>query len=120
MKEGVYWRVVEGSEPVLCLVGPDRGSETEVRTMGTLYYFRSWNRTLKKAGFVPVPGPDELIRMRNRLSERKTVHEWLNSQGIPDAEGTGKPMCLLRRLAVALGIAPHLPADGGSTPEVET
>lgn len=44
-----------------------------------------------------------------KLSERKTVHEWLNMLGVPDTETTGKRMCLLRRLAVALGIAPHKP-----------
>ncbi len=42
-----------------------------------------------------------------KLSERKTVHEWLNSRGTPSVEATGKPMCLLRRLAVALDVAPH-------------
>lgn len=38
-----------------------------------------------------------------KLSERKTVHQWLNQLGIPDHEN-GKPLCLLRRLAVALKI----------------
>jgi hypothetical protein len=42
-----------------------------------------------------------------KLDERKTVHEWLNQIGIPDTEESGLPMCLLRRLAVALGIQPH-------------
>lgn len=41
-----------------------------------------------------------------KLSERKTVHEWLNGKGVPDKEH-GKPLCLLRRLAIALGIAEH-------------
>ena len=39
-----------------------------------------------------------------KLGERKTVHEWLNQKNIPCYEETGKPMCLLRRLAVALKI----------------
>ena len=43
-----------------------------------------------------------------KLDERKTVHEWLNQKGIPKEELTGKPMCLLRRLAVALEIQPYL------------
>lgn len=42
-----------------------------------------------------------------KLSERKTLHQWLNARGTPSVEATGKPMCLLRRLAVALGVAPH-------------
>lgn len=49
-----------------------------------------------------------------KLSERKTVHEWLNETGIPTEEETGKPMCLLRRLAVALGRAPHSPNEKSS------
>lgn len=44
---------------------------------------------------------------RRKLSERKTVHQWLNYRGAPSMEATGKPMCLLRRLAVALDVAPH-------------
>ena len=42
-----------------------------------------------------------------KLSERKTVHEWLNQIGAEDTEANGKPMCLLRRLAVELGIQPY-------------
>lgn len=42
-----------------------------------------------------------------KLTERKTVHQWLNTRGTPSIEATGKPMCLLRRLAVALDVAPH-------------
>ncbi len=38
-----------------------------------------------------------------KLSERKTVHEWLNLKGVPREE-MGKPICLLRRLAIALKI----------------
>ena len=38
-----------------------------------------------------------------KLSERKTVHEWLNSKGVPSEEN-GRPICLLRRLAIALEI----------------
>lgn len=51
----------------------------------------------------------EIDATRAKLSERKTVHQWLNQIGVPDREITGKRMCLLRRLAVALGIAPHEP-----------
>ena len=46
-----------------------------------------------------------------KLDERKTVHEWLNLKGVPSKELTGKPMCLLRRLAVALEIQPHSPYE---------
>ena len=42
-----------------------------------------------------------------KLSERKTVHLWLNDLNIPTHEATGKPMCLLRRLAVALKVSDH-------------
>ena len=35
-----------------------------------------------------------------KLSERKTVHEWLNAVGIPSQEN-GKQICLLRRLRMA-------------------
>lgn len=48
-----------------------------------------------------------LEKCNAKLAERKTVHEWLNSLGIPAQEDTGKHMCLLRRLAVALNIQPH-------------
>lgn len=50
---------------------------------------------------------EQLATASAKLSERKTVHEWLNSKGVPCKESTGKPMCLLRRLAVALGIQAH-------------
>ena len=46
---------------------------------------------------------DVLMRAESRLSERKTVHCWLNDQGVPKEE-YGKPLCLLRRLAIALDI----------------
>ena len=38
-----------------------------------------------------------------KISERKTVHQWLNAKGVPREEA-GKPICLLRRLAIALGV----------------
>lgn len=45
-----------------------------------------------------------------KLSERKTVHEWLNAKGVPATEN-GKPICLLRRLAIALEVSePAQPA----------
>jgi hypothetical protein len=34
-----------------------------------------------------------------KCAERKTVHEWLNDLGIARQE-SGKPLCLLRRLAI--------------------
>lgn len=42
-----------------------------------------------------------LIEARAKLSERKTVHEWLNDLGIPREEA-GKPICLLRRLSITV------------------
>jgi hypothetical protein len=36
-----------------------------------------------------------------KLSERKTVHEWLTAAGIPSEE-RGKPLCLLRRLRITV------------------
>lgn len=50
----------------------------------------------------PTPETDEA-----KLSERKTVHQWLNTKGTPSEED-GKPLCLLRRLAIALGIHDEL------------
>ena len=46
---------------------------------------------------------NQLDAANAKLSERKTVHEWLNAKGTPREEN-GKPLCLLRRLAIALGI----------------
>lgn len=50
---------------------------------------------------------DSLAAKEAKLSERKTVHEWLNQIGAADKEENGNPMCLLRRLAVQLGIQPY-------------
>ena len=50
--------------------------------------------------------PDRL-RDEAKLSERKTVHEWLNDAGIP-AEEYGKPICLLRRLRIAIDMLPQI------------
>jgi len=50
---------------------------------------------------------DSLAAKEAKLSERKTIHEWLNQIGAEDTEPNGKPMCLLRRLAVHLGIQPY-------------
>ncbi len=50
---------------------------------------------------------NEAEKNKAKLSERKTVHEWLNQIGAEDTEANGKPMCLLRRLAVQLGIQPY-------------
>jgi hypothetical protein len=36
-----------------------------------------------------------------KLSERKTVHQWLSNEGIPSEE-KGKPICLLRRISILL------------------
>lgn len=50
---------------------------------------------------------EKLEPMNAKLSERNTVHEWLNTKGTPREED-GKPLCLLRRLAIALGIHDEL------------
>jgi hypothetical protein len=42
---------------------------------------------------------EELAAAKAKLSERKTVHEWLNALDIPTVE-EGKPICLLRRLRI--------------------
>jgi len=54
------------------------------------------------------PGKRQAEQMQAAVhaEERKTVHEWLNKLGTPTHEKTGLPMCLLRRLAVQLGIQP--------------
>lgn len=57
----------------------------------------------------------ELEAAKVKLGERKTVHQWLNGLKIPTREATGKPMCLLRRLSVALKVSPH--AAPGIPPE---
>ena len=44
---------------------------------------------------------DELVKAQAKLSERKTMHQWLNDVGIP-AEEDGKPICLLRRISIAV------------------
>jgi hypothetical protein len=54
----------------------------------------------------------EIESLSAKLDERKTVHQWLNQIGVPDKEGTGKPMCLLRRLAVALKIQAYIMEEG--------
>lgn len=38
-----------------------------------------------------------------KISERKTVHQWLNDKGVTSEEN-GKPICLLRRLAIVLNV----------------
>lgn len=48
----------------------------------------------------------ELKKSNAKLSERKTVHGWLNDKAVVKEEA-GKPLCLLRRLAIALGV--HAP-----------
>ena len=48
-------------------------------------------------------GNEHAASTSNKISERKTVHEWLNAQGTPREEN-GKPLCLLRRLSIALNI----------------
>lgn len=44
-----------------------------------------------------------LAEIDAKLSERKTVHEWLNKAKIPRKE-SGKPICLLRRLRICLDL----------------
>lgn len=49
---------------------------------------------------------DELMAEAINLG-RKNLIEWLNAKGTPREEN-GKPLCLLRRLAIALGIHDEL------------
>jgi hypothetical protein len=60
---------------------------------------------------VPING-----RAEAKLSERKTVHEWLNDLHI-EREELGKPLCLLRRLRILCdryqGTCDQLPAQAG-------
>lgn len=51
-----------------------------------------------------------IIQSEAKLAERKTVHKWLNMADVPQTE-FGKPICLLRRLAIHLGIAPWQGSD---------
>ena len=46
---------------------------------------------------------EKVTMWASKISERKTVHEWLNDNRIPLSEN-GKPLCLLRRLAILLGV----------------
>lgn len=64
------------------------------------------NTRIKIRNKVQSFSPD-IEKLSAKLDERKTIHGWLNQIGIQTKEATGKPMCLLRRLAVALGIQPH-------------
>lgn len=41
------------------------------------------------------------VMAKAKLSERKTVHEWLNKAGIPTHEAD-RPLCLLRRLRITI------------------
>lgn len=53
----------------------------------------------EQASCAPADGSAVDARIAAKLSERKTVHEWLNSIGVPREE-RGKPLCLLRRLRI--------------------
>lgn len=61
------------------------------------------------AGHAGEAGLAEIVA---KLSERKTVHEWLNAAGIPLAE-KGEPICLLRRLRIACDRLTRRPANEG-------
>jgi hypothetical protein len=49
----------------------------------------------------PIKRVADWLEAEAKLSERKTVHEWLNDANIPREE-FGKPICLLRRLRIAI------------------
>lgn len=61
---------------------------------------------VKPASRKPGKRQAEQMQAQVYIEERKTVHEWLNKLGTPTHEKTGLPMCLLRRLAVQLGVQP--------------
>lgn len=44
----------------------------------------------------------DIPAMLAKLSERKTVHEWLNKLAIPVKDEQGNELCLLRRIRIAL------------------
>jgi hypothetical protein len=70
------------------------------------------HRELSYGLCVPFEVSRDLEKDLNRLEEeRKTVHQWLDLKGTQDTEATGLKMCLLRRLAIALGVQPHVCAN---------
>lgn len=84
---------------------------TECKTTWSRNYLTGWNDAYQER--------HEMIEsVVAKIGERKTVHEWMNQIGIPDTEECGAPMCLLRRLAVALGIQPHC-VDGSINDDAE-
>lgn len=106
---GIYWCLRPGHEDQVCEIRSVEdvdGQAEEIRFLsGSSFWFQRWRLLYAPtAEFIPIRASD-----RYKLSERKTVHQWLTDKGIPSSESTGKPMCLLRRLAVALGVAPHNP-----------
>lgn len=111
---GIYWCVVPGQKDRVCEVTLDwnDGVSQEALSIRFLGGCSFWlggfliNYAPRGAEFIPIRRSDH-----SKLAERKTVHEWLNQKGVPAIETTGKPMCLLRRLAVALGVAQHLPPE---------
>ena len=55
----------------------------------------------EKRPFEVQPILDEVAKRHARMSERKSVHQWLTAQNIPEEEN-GKRICLLRRLRITL------------------
>ena len=97
---------VSEADPTKIDFGPmsAQKSETPRSTGATLDH-----RELSFGLCVPFEVSRDIEKDLNRLNEeRKTVHQWLDANGTPDTEATGLKMCLLRRLAVALGVQPHV------------
>jgi hypothetical protein len=66
-----------------------------------------WKFEANKAGDTGTPETDKVSA---KLSERKTVHEWLNALHIPTEEN-GKALCLLRRLRITCDLFADLRAQ---------
>lgn len=100
------WTEVDWTEPnTVIAMKTGRSVPTVSSIRGRYFSHIQWKR--KEEWFRPYLA---------KLSERKTVHEWLNMKGIPTHEETGKPMCLLRRLSVALGISEYSSGIDESAP----
>lgn len=81
-------------------------SDEIARNMGVTISSVYQHRSMKAKGTrgkrrLPKVDSEEWRGMQAKLSERKTVHQWLNAAGIPGDE-MGKPICLLRRLRITM------------------
>lgn len=75
----------------------------------------SLNGVLRRYGFDPAAGDWQTKRgtvvgiaaeLAKKNAERRLMHEWLTEAGIPEQTSNGEGVCLLGRLAIALGRLP--------------